>query len=85
MQYDEGRESRMLVGQYDYAIDAKGRLNFPARFRDAMGETFIVTRWLDHCLATQYAKNNAAPCNMVWRFSLPGGRNFAACAFAANC
>ena len=41
----------MLVGQYDYAIDAKGRLNFPARFRDAMGETFIVTRWLDHCLA----------------------------------
>ena len=37
----------MLVGQYDYAIDAKGRLNFPARFRDAMGETFIVTRWLD--------------------------------------
>ena len=30
----------MLVGQYDYAIDAKGRLNFPARFRDAMGETF---------------------------------------------
>ena len=41
----------MLVGQYDYAIDAKGRLNFPARFRDAMGETFIVTRLLDHCLA----------------------------------
>ena len=32
----------MLVGQYDYAIDAKGRLNFPAKFRDAMGETFIV-------------------------------------------
>lgn len=31
----------MLVGQYDYAIDAKGRLNFPAKFRDAMGETFI--------------------------------------------
>ena len=41
----------MLVGQYDYAIDAKGRLNFPAKFRDTMGETFIVTRWLDHCLA----------------------------------
>ena len=41
----------MLVGQYDYAIDAKGRLNFPAKFRDAMGETYIVTLWLDHCLA----------------------------------
>ena len=48
----------MLVGQYDYAIDAKGRLNFPARFRDAMGETFIVTRWLDHCLA-------AFPADMI--------------------
>ena len=41
----------MLMGQYDYAVDAKGRLNFPAKFRDEMGETFIVTCWLDHCLA----------------------------------
>ena len=41
----------MLMGQYDYAIDAKGRLNFPAKFRDEMGATFIVTCWLDHCLA----------------------------------
>ena len=41
----------MFMGQYDYAVDAKGRLNFPAKFREEMGETFIVTRWLDHCLA----------------------------------
>lgn len=41
----------MLVGQYDYALDGKGRLNFPAKFREEMGETFIVSRWLDHCLA----------------------------------
>lgn len=41
----------MLMGQYDYAIDAKGRLNFPAKFREQMGETFIVAKWLDHCLA----------------------------------
>ena len=26
----------MLMGQYDYAIDAKGRLNFPARFREEL-------------------------------------------------
>ena len=37
----------MLMGQYDYAIDAKGRLNFPARFREEMGENFVVTRWID--------------------------------------
>ena len=41
----------MFVGRFDYAIDSKGRLNFPAKFRDEMGETFIVTCWLDHCLA----------------------------------
>lgn len=40
----------MLMGQYDYAIDAKGRLNFPARFREEMGERFVVTRWIENCL-----------------------------------
>ena len=32
----------MFFGRYDYTIDAKGRLNFPAKFRDAMGESFVV-------------------------------------------
>ena len=41
----------MLVGQYDYAVDAKGRINFPAKFCEEMGEVFYVTRWLDNCLA----------------------------------
>ena len=40
----------MLIGRYDYALDAKNRLNFPARFRAEMGETFVVTCWLDGCL-----------------------------------
>lgn len=40
----------MLLGQYDYTIDPKGRLNFPAKFREEMGERFIITRWLDQCL-----------------------------------
>lgn len=40
----------MLIGEYDYAIDEKGRLNFPAKFREEMGGTFIVTRWLEECL-----------------------------------
>ena len=41
----------MLVGQYDYVLDTKGRLNFPSKFREEMGETFIVCRWMDKCLA----------------------------------
>lgn len=40
----------MLLGRYDVILDAKGRLNFPARFRDAMGPTFVVMEWLEHCL-----------------------------------
>ncbi|MBQ8647547.1 MAG: division/cell wall cluster transcriptional repressor MraZ [Oscillospiraceae bacterium] len=40
----------MLIGRYDYALDAKNRLNYPARFRAEMGETFVVTCWLSGCL-----------------------------------
>ena len=40
----------MFFGRYDYAIDAKGRLNFPAKFRDGMGESFVVMEWVDSCL-----------------------------------
>lgn len=40
----------MLLGQHKQKVDDKGRLNFPAKFRDEMGETFYVTCWLDECL-----------------------------------
>lgn len=40
----------MLIGEYQYTIDEKGRMNFPAKFREEMGVQFIVTRWLDQCL-----------------------------------
>ena len=43
-------EQRVFFGRYDYTIDAKGRLNFPAKFRDAMGESFVVLEWVDNCL-----------------------------------
>ncbi len=40
----------MLIGSYQQKLDDKGRLNFPARFREEMGEQFYVTCWLDECL-----------------------------------
>lgn len=43
-------ELAVLIGEHRCALDEKGRLNFPARFRDEMGESFIVTKWLDECL-----------------------------------
>lgn len=44
-------ENRMLTGEYRCTVDVKGRMNFPARFRDEVGLRFVVARWLDHALA----------------------------------
>ena len=40
----------MFMGEYIHTIDGKGRLIIPAKFREALGEQFIVTKGLDHCL-----------------------------------
>ncbi|HCX63670.1 MAG TPA: cell division/cell wall cluster transcriptional repressor MraZ [Eubacteriaceae bacterium] len=40
----------MFIGEYQHNIDTKGRLIIPSKFRDNLGETFIVTKGLDQCL-----------------------------------
>ncbi len=40
----------MLTGTYNNQLDDKGRLNFPAKMRCEMGDTFVITRWLDNCI-----------------------------------
>jgi len=40
----------MFMGEYHHNIDDKGRLIIPSKFRDELGEQFIVTRGLDACL-----------------------------------
>ncbi|PXW92617.1 division/cell wall cluster transcriptional repressor MraZ [Streptohalobacillus salinus] len=40
----------MFMGEYKHNIDSKGRLIMPAKFRDDLGERFVVTRGLDQCL-----------------------------------
>ena len=46
----KGGDSEMFLGQYQHSIDAKGRLIVPAKFRDGLGERFVVTKGLDNCL-----------------------------------
>ena len=41
----------MLIGEYQHSLDAKGRVNFPAKLRDGLGESFIITKGMDGCLA----------------------------------
>ena len=43
-------EIRLLIGEYEHSLDAKGRLIMPAKLRSDMGDRFIVTKGLDGCL-----------------------------------
>lgn len=38
------------MGEYRHAIDEKGRLTMPSRFREGLGAMFVVTKGLDSCL-----------------------------------
>ncbi|MDN5346805.1 MAG: transcriptional regulator MraZ [Clostridia bacterium] len=40
----------MFMGEYQHSVDEKGRLTIPARFREELGERFILTKGLDNCL-----------------------------------
>ena len=40
----------MFIGEYHHSIDDKGRLIIPSKFRDELGEKFIVTRGIENCL-----------------------------------
>ena len=39
------------MGEYAHSVDAKGRVIMPAKFRDELGTSFVVTRGLEGCLS----------------------------------
>ena len=38
------------MGEYNHTIDTKGRLIIPSKFRETLGDEFVVTKGLDGCL-----------------------------------
>ncbi len=50
----------MLKGEFQYALDDKGRVVIPPRFRRVLGDQVVATRGIDPCIAvyspTEWAK-----------------------------
>lgn len=40
----------MFMGEYNHTVDPKGRVIVPSKFRETLGDEFVVTKGLDGCL-----------------------------------
>ena len=42
--------SAMFMSEYNHTLDTKGRLIIPAKFREVLGEEFVISKGMDGCL-----------------------------------
>lgn len=40
----------MFMGEFNHSIDSKGRIIIPSKFREDLGDEFVITLGLDGCL-----------------------------------
>ena len=55
----------MLIGEYHHSIDEKGRIIIPSKFREELGDRFIVTRGIENCLFVYSNDNWNAICEKL--------------------
>lgn len=65
----------MLKGTYYQTMDAKGRMTFPAKLREIIGERFIITKGLDGCLFVYSLEDFEERANKIKALPMAQGRN----------
>ena len=40
----------MFMSEYNHTVDAKGRLIIPSKFRETLGDEFVISKGMDGCL-----------------------------------
>ncbi len=68
----------MFIGEYHHTIDEKGRIIIPAKFREELGEEFVVTRGIENCLFVYSNANWNEICQKLnsLPFTKKDARNF---------
>lgn len=65
----------MLTGTYNQSMDVKGRMTFPAKLREIIGERFIVTKGLDGCLFVYSLEDFEVLANNIKSLPMAKSRN----------
>ena len=55
----------MFIGEYHHTIDEKGRIIIPVKFREELGNSFIITRGIENCLFVYSEENWAKITNKL--------------------
>lgn len=76
----------MLIGEYGYSVDIKGRLNFPSKLRDDLGESFVLTKGFDDkCLLVYSIQEWKELESKIKQLPMSQARNLQRFFFASAC